>query len=470
MKIIIAGIGKVGTLVARYLSKEDHIVTIIDENPEIIKEITDNQSIAGIVGKSTSIDSLIEADIKNTDLFIALTTNDETNILSCILANIYGVNNNIARISNSNYLEENWQELFRLKQIPINSVISSWFSIINIIKQKIKYSYIDISDIIDFENEEAKIFSLICNNQCTQLGSNILEIEQNASNNNIIFKIVGIFKNGNFRIPNGKDIIEEGNKIFISTTANFIDESYNMFYNKKDFDTKLIESQNPNIILYGDHEFINKIAITLSTNYNKIKVIKNNKDKENNNKNAIILEKYKIQFIQDDITKNEYRKNYLKSQDDIIIIFNKKDEDTILNTLILKNQKIGNIFCCLNNSTYENFLISNNVNNIIVPDYFIMSTILANLRRGIVYNVYSLYNIAEIIEIEASENSNVIGKRVEDISIDKNMIVAHLIDDNDNVINFNTNTIIRNGYKIIYIVMRDYIQEIESIFTQNSNY
>ena len=470
MKIIIAGIGKVGALVAHYLSKEDHTVTIIDENPDVIKEITDNESIAGIVGKSTSIDCLIDADIKNTDMFIALTTNDENNILSCILANIYGVNNNIARISHSNYLEENWQEMFRLKQIPINSIISSWFSIINIIKQKIKYSYISISDIIDFENEDAKIFSLIVNEECIIFGLNLLDVEQIAKNNNIIFKIVGIFKNDNFRIPNKKDIIEKGDKIFIATTSNFIDESYNIFYNTKNIDTQLIESQNPNIILYGDHDFINKIAIALSDSYNKIKVIKNSKDKETNINDAITLEKYKIQFIQDDITKNEYRKNYLKSQDDIIIIFNKKDEDTILNTLILKNQRIGNIFCCLNNIFYEKFLISNNVNNIIVPDYFIMSTILTNLRRGVVYNVYSLYNIAEIIEIEVSENSNIIGKRVEDITIDQNMIIAHLIDDNDNIINFNTNTFIKNGYKIIYIVMRDYIKEIESIFTQNSNY
>ena len=106
MKIILVCGGKVGTALARQLSEEGHSVTVIDTNKARVEQIVQSYDVLGVVGNGTSIATLSEAGIEDTDVFIAITGSDELNLLCCMFAKKAGSRHTIARARNPSYSHE----------------------------------------------------------------------------------------------------------------------------------------------------------------------------------------------------------------------------------------------------------------------------------------------------------------------------------------------------------------------------
>ena len=112
MKIIIVGCGKVGYTLVEQLGSEDHDIVVIDEKPEKVSTITNNLDAMGIVGNGINHQTLIDAGITTADLLIAVTGDDEKNLLCCVIARKTGHCQTIARVRNPIYNKE--KELYRI--------------------------------------------------------------------------------------------------------------------------------------------------------------------------------------------------------------------------------------------------------------------------------------------------------------------------------------------------------------------
>lgn len=106
MNIIIVGCGKVGYTLVELLSSEDHNLVVIDEKPERVSRITDSMDAMGIVGNGINHQTLLAAGIESADLLIAVTGDDEKNLLCCVIAKKTGRCQTIARVRNPIYNEE----------------------------------------------------------------------------------------------------------------------------------------------------------------------------------------------------------------------------------------------------------------------------------------------------------------------------------------------------------------------------
>ncbi len=106
MNIIIVGCGKVGYTLVELLSSEDHNLVVIDEKPERVSRITDSMDAMGIVGNGINHQTLLAAGIETADLLIAVTGDDEKNLLCCVIAKKTGRCQTIARVRNPIYNEE----------------------------------------------------------------------------------------------------------------------------------------------------------------------------------------------------------------------------------------------------------------------------------------------------------------------------------------------------------------------------
>ena len=125
MNIIICGAGKVGFSISKQLSAQGHSVTVIDQSSEDIKKINDTQDVKGIVGRATLPTVLENAGAENADMVIAVTRNDETNMIVCQLASsLFNVSKKIARIRTKDFLEGKWGKLYNKSNIPIDVIIS----------------------------------------------------------------------------------------------------------------------------------------------------------------------------------------------------------------------------------------------------------------------------------------------------------------------------------------------------------
>ena len=106
MDIIIIGCGKVGLELAAQLSKENHNITVIDKNDQLVKYATETYDIIGVAGHGETVDTLREAGVSDAWMVIAVTDNDEINLISCLLAKKLGARHTIARVRRQKYSEE----------------------------------------------------------------------------------------------------------------------------------------------------------------------------------------------------------------------------------------------------------------------------------------------------------------------------------------------------------------------------
>ena len=121
MKIIIVGCGKVGAALTAQLSREDNLVTVIDTDSIVVRNVSNTYDVMGIVGNGASYQVLQEADIEHADLMIAVTKSDEMNLLCCVIAKQAADCHTIARVRNPMYREE--REFIR-KKLGLSMIIN----------------------------------------------------------------------------------------------------------------------------------------------------------------------------------------------------------------------------------------------------------------------------------------------------------------------------------------------------------
>ena len=114
MNIIIAGDGKVGSMLTRQLSTEEHSITVIDSDPAVLQSSVERYDVMAVHGNCASMAVLQQADVKNADLLIAATSEDEVNLLCCTTAHALNPKlHTIARIRNPEYTEQ----IYRMRDV-----------------------------------------------------------------------------------------------------------------------------------------------------------------------------------------------------------------------------------------------------------------------------------------------------------------------------------------------------------------
>ena len=125
MNIIICGAGRVGHTIAKLLTDQNHSITLIDQSSEDIQKINESLDIKAIVGKATSPSILEKANTKDADMIIAVTRNEEINMLLCQIAySLFKVPKKIARVRSQEYLQSKFSSLFNKENLPIDFIIS----------------------------------------------------------------------------------------------------------------------------------------------------------------------------------------------------------------------------------------------------------------------------------------------------------------------------------------------------------
>ena len=139
MNIIICGAGRVGYTIAKLLTEQNHSITVIDQSSEDIQKINESLDVKAIVGKATSPEILDRANTAEADMLIAVTRNDEINMLICQIAySLFKVPKKIARIRSQEYLDPKFSKLFNKENLPIDVIISPELEIAKSLQRKLE--------------------------------------------------------------------------------------------------------------------------------------------------------------------------------------------------------------------------------------------------------------------------------------------------------------------------------------------
>lgn len=213
MKIIIAGDGKVGSTLTRQLSSEGYDLTLIDANPQVLENSSEQYDIMTIHGNCASMDVLLQAGVKETDLLIAATSADEINLLCCLTA--HGINPNlhtIARIRNPEYSEQIYKmrNIFALS-LAVNPEKQAAVEIERLIK------YPGFLKRETFAKGRVEIVELRVD-AASKLCNVALSDMDGIVKCNVL--VCTVLRDGTAIAPDGNFVLREGDRIFVTAPTN----------------------------------------------------------------------------------------------------------------------------------------------------------------------------------------------------------------------------------------------------------
>ena len=214
MKVIICGAGQVGWQIARHLSRENNDVTVVDNNPELVRRATDTLDVQGITGFASYPDILDRAGARDADMVIAATFSDEVNMVTCQVAHsIFAVPRKIARLRAQSYLTAIYSDLYRREHLPIDVVISPEREVAKAVLRRLNSP--STFEAEDFLGGEARLLGIRLDADCPVLNTPLKQLSELFSTLRAI--VVGVRRDGNLIAPDPGDQLFAEDQIYVFT-------------------------------------------------------------------------------------------------------------------------------------------------------------------------------------------------------------------------------------------------------------
>ena len=217
MNIIIAGDGEVGLHLAKLLTDEQHNITFIDPNDELLNVVSDHSDLMTVVGSSISVDVLEEANIKNADLLIAVLHEEAINILTAILGKKLGAKKTIARITNREFMSP--KNLALLEEKGVDILINPEQVAANEIVQLLKQTA--ATEVFEFSEGKLQLFLIKLDKYALVVNKTLNQIAVEFPN--IEFRAVAIHRDGKTIIPSGDDYFRANDLAYVITKPEGVD-------------------------------------------------------------------------------------------------------------------------------------------------------------------------------------------------------------------------------------------------------
>ena len=226
MNIIICGAGRVGFTIAKLLTEQNHSITVIDQSSEDIQKINESLDVKAIVGKATSPEILDRANTVEADMLIAVTRNDEINMLICQIAySLFKVPKKIARIRSQEYLDPKFSTLFNKENLPIDYVISPEIEIAKSLQRKLEAP--GALDSVPFTDNKIRLLEILIKKNCASINIKFNELTKKYPK--LDANIIAINRDEKFFIPKKTDAVKEGDKIKVKTISKVLESKNDNF-------------------------------------------------------------------------------------------------------------------------------------------------------------------------------------------------------------------------------------------------
>lgn len=449
MKIIIIGGGKVGTKISEELSLEDHDVTVIEKNTDVINRIKVYQDIACINGNGINYDILTEAGAENADLVIGCTSSDEINMFSCLLAKKIGAKKTVARVRDP----ELHNQLSYIKDdLGLDMVINPELVAANEISRILRFpSAIKVET---FAKGKVELLEFKVYEDCPLVG---MAMNQIAKSFKIKVLICAIQRGENVFIPGGDTVIEEKDKL--SIVASHEDLEY--FLKKIGGLRRDIKS----VMIVGGSKIAYYLCKSLENININIKIIE--RDIEACKKISALLPN--VQVIHGDGTDQQLLEEEGLEEAEAFVTLTGIDEENILLSMYANTKDISKIITKVSQSTFQKMIYNFDLDTIISPKDITGTLIVRYVRamdNSFGSKLNSMYRIVddkvEVLEFTVNEHGKAIGKKLKDLAIKKDLLVACIVR-KGKVIIPNGETTIENGDNVIIVTSYLDILEINDI-------
>tara|TARA_B100000575_G_scaffold84985_1_gene67119 strand:- start:433 stop:1824 length:1392 start_codon:yes stop_codon:yes gene_type:complete len=462
MNIIICGAGRVGFTIAKLLSDQGHSITVIDQSSEDIQKINDSLDVKAIVGKATYPSILEKANAPETDMIIAVTRNDEINMLICQIAySIFNIPKKIARIRSQDYLNPKFTRVYNKENLPIDVIISPEIEIAKSIQRKLEAP--GALDSVPFTDNKIRLLEILIKKNCQSINVKFNELTKKYPK--LEANIIAINRNEKFFIPKKTDTVKENDKIYVIINSLQMGETLQAFGHNERISKKILIIGGGNI----GFNLAKNIEETLETV--RVKIVE--KDKERAEYLASQLNDTIV--INGDGLDEEVLAEANMEEAETVLALTNDDEDNLMVSVLVekftKDQKDiedKRTMALINKPNYSLLQSSLKIDDLIDPRMNTVSSILKHVHKGTIENAYTVSNGEfEIIEAEIIETSELINKELKNSNLPEELRIGAILR-NDKVIIPRSNFIFKKDDRVVFIVKKDTIPFVENIFRLSS--
>ncbi|MDA9361809.1 Trk system potassium transporter TrkA [Ascidiaceihabitans sp.] len=414
MKVIICGAGQVGWQIARHLSGERNDVTVVDQDPELVRRATDSLDVQGVAGFASYPDVLDRAGARDADMIIAATHSDEVNMVTCQVAHsIFGVNRKIARLRSQSYLDAIYSDLYRRQHMPIDVVISPEREVATAALQRL--SAPAAFDTERFMDGQAQLLGILIEEECPVVHTPLRQLTDLFSTLRAV--VVGVRRDGALFSPNPGDQLFVGDECYVFAHVEDVPRTMEVF-------GKCMAKQE-RVVMVGGGNVGLAVATELETRTDRVRAKIIEKDRKRAEIAAEALERTIV--LHGDGLDVSLLTEAGVSRADAMLAVTDDDKTNMLAAVRAKSEGCPYAIALINDPTLVPLMGPLGIDAYINPRATTVSSILRHIRHGRVRAVYSIGDAeAEVIEAEVLSTSPMAGKRIADIDFPEGVLVGAL--------------------------------------------
>lgn len=448
MKIIIAGAGEVGFHLAKLLSYESQDITLIDTNKESLSYADSHLDIRVLKGDATSISVLRDAKVEQSNLVIGVTSSETTNITLCMLAKQLGCERTIARISNTEFVDN--KDLIKFEELGIDELISPEELAAAEIQLLLNKSA--FNDTYEFEDGKLIMVGVSLPKSAPFVGKMVKEAANIFSE--LHFMPIALQRLGTRYtvIPRGDTVFKEGDQVYFITVKEGVDELYKLTGKKKE--------EIKNVMILGGSRVGFKAARDLCAKKFNVKLIEKDKEKafdlSDDLPNALVIngDGRNVELLQEES---------LESMDAFIAVTG-NSETNIMSCLVAKSKHIKKTIALVENMDYFQLSHSIGIDTLINKKLLAANNIFKYIRKGEVVALMRINNLnAEILEFVVKPNSKVTDSLIRELKFPKAATIGGVVRDGEGIIALGGFEI-QAGDRVVVCCLPEAIPKIERLF------
>ena len=406
MRIIIAGAGDVGFYIAKMLAGEAQNLIVIDKDPDKIEYLESHLDAMTIHGNASSVKVLREAGVSRADLLIAATTSDDTNIATAIIGKKLGAERTVARISNPELLTEASRE--QLAELGIDSVVSPEELVAREISELVKIPNVTYS--FSFSEGRINLLEIKLDGPGPIVYKNLIETAgYNESKN---FMAVAIQRDGQTIIPRGSTVFKPNDLVYFITLPDGISDVMKLT-GKEEFEIR-------DIVILGASKTGIHAARMLQHKY-RVKIVEINREKSEMAAEALP----ETIVINGDGHDLELLQEIGLSQMEAMVAVTGSSETNIISCLMARNHGVKKTIAMVENIEYIRLSQEIGIHTIINKKLIAAGEFFRYVRKGPIVRLLSIYSVhAEVLELEVPEKARITKKKIKDLNLPKEAIIA----------------------------------------------
>lgn len=449
MKIIILGGNQVGGSLAESLVLEQHDVTVVDTDTSKLEKLRDKLDLQTVGGFASYPTILKRAGADDADLLIAVTNNDEVNLIACQVAHtLFNLPTKIARIRAGEYFH--YPKLFEQNNLPVDVFISPENLVTNFVKSLIAYP--GALQVLELSEGRLMLVAMQPFFGGPMVGKTIADLRKELK---VEFRVVAIFRHDRSIVPTSDSVIEVGDEVFFLATKNNIRKVLGAL--------RRLDMPYKRIMIAGGGNIGASLVKALELQY-EVKLIES--DTEAAERAAFKFDHATV--LCGDASDRELLFNENIDKTDVFCSVTDDDEANIMSCLLAKKMGVRTVMALIKRTSYVDLIESSAIDIAVSPQQVTTSSILRYVRRGDIANVHSLRRgAAEALEIIAHGDegtSRVIGRAIKNIKLPAGAIIGAIVRGEQVIMATKDEVIHPQDRVILFLANKKSVHDVERLF------